>query len=53
MLLKNAVIDLVEKPLKLELKLTISIEHVTELSILLERTIFGAVDKFGVAGINI
>ena len=42
--------QLVGEPLRLELNLTLLLEHVTELIVLAERMSLVAIDKFGVVG---
>ena len=46
-------LELVGKPLRLELNFTFPLEHVTELILLGERMSSVVVDKYGVAGRNI
>ena len=45
--------EFVGQPLRLELDFTFTLEHVTELIVLGERTSSVSVDKFGVVGKNI
>ena len=45
--------ELVGEPLRLELKFTFPLDHVTELIVLGERMTSVAVDKFGVVGKNV
>ena len=45
--------ELVGEPLRLELKVTIPLEHVSQVIVLRERMSLVAIDKFGVLGENL